>query len=816
MIQSAFFCKRWTAAFRGLLVVLFSQSICRPDDSTPEFGEFGKNFLNAYCIDCHSGDAPSAELSLESFVDADSMVKQRKNWDGVVRMIVAGEMPPSDSPQPPVDEAEAFIDLVKAIFDYADANAEPDPGRVTMRRLNRVEYRNTIRDLIGVRFDPTVDFPSDDIGHGFDNIGDVLSLSPLLMERYLAAAEQIVQQAILPEPPPIIKRHIDALYTEPASGDLAERIKDGFRPMHGNSDDPLETGPVHTEYRFEEQQEYLFRTRLYATGGSDTTGGSDVPVKVSILVYGNELEEPSSDEELNSLVGNVLKPAKILQTFEVQGRSPEEADIIEVKVPPIANRQRMMIAVNRSDPDEPPVTVWVRWIQLNGPLDTTPSIQRRLLATSPDASQDQKTREVLSRFLRRAFRRPVEIDELNRSVQLVNDILDEGESWESAVQFAIQAALCSPKFLFRVELDEDPQSPVVRDLDEFQFASRLSYFLWSSMPDDQLLDLAEANRLIAELDTQVARMLADPRALSLVSNFALQWLQLLRIESFSPDLELFPTFSPELRTAMIEETKQFVQSIVAEDRSILELIDADFTFLNEPLARHYGIADTNGNRIGQELRYPAGQPIRGEEFVRVSLPDRTRGGLLTQASVLTVTSNPTRTSPVKRGKWILEQILGAPPPPPPPNVPELSEEDHESQAVSFREQLEIHRRNPACANCHAKMDPIGFALENFDAIGAYRTRDGRFEIDATGEFSDGTRFSGPVELKQVVLKRQEEFVRCMVEKLLVYALGRGLEYYDRPTTEMIVRAMPEHGYKFSGLVQEIVSCDAFRQRRGGQ
>lgn len=333
------------------------------------------------------------------------------------------------------------------------------------------------------------------------------------------------------------------------------------------------------------------------------------------------------------------------------------------------------------------------------------------------------------------------------------------------------------------------------------------------MPDDTLLDLAESGKLDGELDAQVSRMLDDPRARSLIQNFVAQWLQIQRLDSLSPDNKLFPTFSPTLRRSMLQETELFADAILRENRSILELIDAEFTFLNEPLAKHYGIADTAGNWLGQPPTKPDGKPIQGEGFQRVALQDRNRGGLLTQASILTVTSNPTRTSPVKRGRWILEQILGAPPPPPPPNVPELPNQAEDVSTASLRKRMEVHRQNPACANCHAKMDPIGFALENFDAIGAYRLKDGPFDIDASGEFADGTRFAGPGDLKSIIAAKKEDFVRCVTEKLLTYAIGRGVEYYDRPTVEKIVTSLPNEGYRMKSLIAEIVKSDAFRQRR---
>jgi hypothetical protein len=401
--------------------------------------------------------------------------------------------------------------------------------------------------------------------------------------------------------------------------------------------------------------------------------------------------------------------------------------------------------------------------------------------------------------------------------EFVEQAIEGGDKWEGAMQMAIQATLCSPKFLFRVELDDRPENGEIEKLDEFQLASRLSYFLWSTMPDDTLLDLAASGKLTANLDAQVRRMLDDEKARALVQQFAVQWLQIQRLASFSPDAKLFPSFDEKLRQAMLKETELFFESVVKEDRSILDLLDADYTFLNEPLARHYGIVDTNGNRAGQppsdSKGKPKGEPIRGESFQRVTLQDKQRGGLLTQASILTVTSNPTRTSPVKRGRWVLEQILGAPPPPPPPNVPELPEGEQAKTGGTLKERLEIHRQNPSCANCHAKMDPIGFSLENYDAVGAYRVKDGQFDIDPSGEFADGKSVRGPEGLKAVLLEKQTEFVRCLVEKLMIYALGRGLEYYDRPAVERIVQRLEKHDYRFSVLVTAIAESDPFRFRR---
>ncbi len=542
------------------------------------------------------------------------------------------------------------------------------------------------------------------------------------------------------------------------------------------------------------------------------TDGSE-PVKVAILIEGKGLTESSSKEELSRLVGRVREPSKIVAIVEIAGRSPENADKIEVTLPPMAGRDRVMIALLKPNDDAPSVQLFVEHMALEGPMDMRPPSHRRLLDVEGQPSTEERTRMVLSRFLRKAYRRPPTEEEQKRLEKLVSEQMADGAKWESAVQMAFQAILCSPKFLFRVELDDRPESQAPRELDPFHVASRLSYFIWSSLPDDELLDLANEGRLNEKLEEQVRRMLKDPKSNALVSNFAMQWLQVQRIATYAPDAQKFPQFNDRLRAAMIKETEMFFDSVIREDRSLLELIDADYTFLNEPLARLYGIEDTNGNWIGQKSDRPKGERLRGEAFQRVSLQGQTRGGLLTQASILAATSNPTRTSPVKRGRWVLEQILGAPPPPPPPNVPELPEGDQVETKASLKVRLEAHRKNPSCANCHAKMDPIGFALENYDAIGAFRTKDGEFDVDPSGAFADGTIVQGPEGLKQVIRARKREFARCITEKLLIYAIGRGLEYYDQPAVEKILKELERSDYKFSVLVTQIVQSDPFRKRR---
>ena len=778
-------------------------------EDAPDFASIGRSFLQKHCLECHSAEKPKAELSLDGFSDAKAVAKNRKVWDNILKMISSGEMPPEDKPRPSVQEIEQFTSLVRTVFDHAAKNAKPDPGRVTMRRLNRTEYRNTIRDLIGVDFDPTEDFPSDDIGYGFDNIGDVLTLSPMLMERYLSAAENIVNRAILPDPPAPPKRHLSSRYTEPASGDVGSKLMEGeFRRMTSDASEYIETGPINTPYQWEAEGEYIFRTRVFGSGDEEH------PVRVAILIHGKDIPDGAGDDALAEYSGNVMRPAKILQTFEVTANKADQAQVLEVRVPPMPGRDRMMLALLKPKAGEPPVKLFVEYLALEGPLDTRPASHRRLLACAADKSVTEQTREVLTRFLRRAFRRPPTPDELDRLAKFVDESVAAGDKWEAGVQAAMQAVLCSPKFLFRVELDDRPLDGEAKPLDEFQLASRLSYFLWSSLPDDELLDLAERKQLTSQLDQQVQRMLGDPKAFTLVENFALQWLQLKRLEWVAPDGTLFSSFNDQLRKAMLQETVLFFESVMKENRSVLDLLDANYTFLNEPLANHYGIADTKGNWLGQPAVQPDGQPVRGEQFQRVSLQGHSRGGLLTQASILTVTSNPTRTSPVKRGRWVLEQILGSPPPPPPANVPLLPEDEKTVATGSLRERMEVHRQNPSCANCHAKMDPIGFALENYNAVGAFRTKDGEFPIDPSGELTDGTKIDGPEGLKKIIRERPDAFVECLVEKMTIYALGRGLEYYDRPTVTRIAKTLAENDYRFSVLITEIVKSDQFRMRRG--
>ena len=792
-------------------IVLFVLPVVRAaDDPAQSFAPAGTAFLQKYCVDCHGDSDPEADLSLTQFKDAKSLIPQRKKWDAILRMVNTGIMPPEDSAQPNADEKAAFLKLVDSIFEHHDRTAPPDPGRVTMRRLNRREYNNTIRDLVGVDFNAAEDFPSDDIGHGFDNIGDVLTLPPVLMERYLAAAESIMNRAITPYPPKPTRRNISCRYCEPAGRDVP---KSRFRPISTNPDaEPIHSGPLFTKYKVDEG-EFVFRARVFAEAPER------VPVKAVVLGCSKALaDRAATDEVAETIAGKAVKglrPFFVVATVDVEARSEDKPQQIELKIPWTAGLDRMAIGLLKPDADAVELKLHIESLSLEGPLDTRPASHRRLLTADETLTEAQQTRQILENFASRAYRRPATNSEVERLSELTEVVTSDGGNREEGIQFAMQAVLCSPKFLFRAELDDRPGSDSSRPLNEYQLASRLSYFLWSSMPDDELFELARAAQLRASLEGQVRRMLKDPRANALVESFALQWLQLQRLETFAPDKDQFPSFNEYLRRSMLEETRRFLLEIVQQDRSLLDMLAADYTYLNEPLARHYGISDTNGNGPRFKSDGPKGQPIRGREFVRVSLATGERGGLMTQASVLTVTSNPTRTSPVKRGKWVLEQLLGTPPPPPPPNAP-LLEDEGRKLTGSLREQMLQHRENPSCAACHTDMDTLGFAFENFNAVGRWRDKEGEQVIDPSGELPGGKSFAGPAELKQILLDRKDDFTRCIAEKMLTYALGRGLEYYDRPTVNRIVKAVGENDYRFSALVSEIVKSEPFVNRRAAK
>ena len=519
----------------------------------------------------------------------------------------------------------------------------------------------------------------------------------------------------------------------------------------------------------------------------------------------------SSSDTPNDLADIEIMEAQLIQDCLVFLQNVLGTYEVKLHVPAGKHRLSARFINDYYKPDDPDPknrdrNLIIERLEVQGPLgvlpEKLPASHVRLFTCRPDNNSDPGdcARAILRPFVTRAFRRPARDEEIEKLIALVRQVKDEGDSFERGIQVAIEAVLVSPHFLFRIELDPEPLNPqAIRTINDFELATRLSYFLWSSMPDDELLRLAHDGTLRKEgnLAAQIRRMLKDPKAVALVDNFASQWLQLANLKLINPDKKQFPAFDDDLRNAMETETKLFFDAIVREDKSILAFLEADFTFVNEKLARHYGISG-----------------IKGEQFQKVALTGGERGGLLGHASVLVTTSNPTRTSPVKRGRWVLENLLNAPPPPPPPDVPELKDTGDKLVDGTLRQRMEQHRENPNCAVCHAQMDALGFGLENYDPIGAWRTKDGIFDVDASGTLPGGASFNSPAGLKAILLARGGEFRRCLAEKLLTYALGRGLEYYDKCTVDTIVRNIAANHDKFSGLVLEIVNSDAFQKRRG--
>jgi mono/diheme cytochrome c family protein len=721
-----------------------------------------------YCVGCHGEKKQSGELNLEKFGDAGAVVKDHETWETVKQRLQRKEMPPKNKPQPTEAERKTVIAWIDAELTRAGNAIPASPGRVTLRRLNRDEYNRTIHDLTGVTINPADEFPSDDVGHGFDNIGDVLSMPPILLEKYLNAAEKVVQR-IFEEPPPLPEpRRIPAK-------ELEATVKTELIPLRFTEGRSLNAaGSIFTNYSVPRDGELAFRVRLVARYNGEE------PTRVAFRIDGKDIRT---------------------QPIRVQ---PNNQIVVEAKVKTAAGNHRLALAL--ANPNDDKVAEKERrgfsvvWFEVVDPPEPPkrPAAYAKVMIGSPSDEGRIRARRILSQFAFHAYRRPPSDEEINRLVKLFEMARQQSEDFDKAVGVALQAVLVSPHFLFRVEPDRKPDRPDGSyALSDWEIASRMSYFLWSSMPDEELFRLAQQGKLRdpAVREAQVRRMLKDPRISALVESFGGQWLNLRNLQTVQPARRDFPAWDEALRSAMRTETELFFQAIIQEDRSILDFLDADFTFVNEKLAPIYGISG-----------------VQGKEFRRVKLTDRNRGGVLTQASVLTVTSNPTRTSPVKRGKWILDNILGTPPPPPPPDVPELKEDKESVLKGSLRERMQQHRANPSCATCHERMDVLGFGFENFDAIGAWRTQDGSFKIDSSGTLPDGTSFLSTAELKQILMKQDEPFRRCLTEKLLTYALGRGVEAGDRPALAAIAKAVADDGNRFNRMVLEIVQSEPFLRR----
>jgi hypothetical protein len=754
----------------GLLIA--GSRAVRPQEA-PAFESAVVPILRQTCTQCHNENLASGSVNLKPLERRESFSSQREQWETVLRKLKTGEMPP-----PAVQKPAGLASMIRAIeieLDRLDRNTKPDPGRVTARRLNRTEYRNTIRDLLGVEFQTNQEFPTDDSGEGFDNLADVLTISPLLAEKYLGAAERISARALglvkLPKP-------ISASYAADIGGGQLAATNGSARRMG--------TSFIERVHRIDYDGDYVIQAGL-----SGHRGPEGKPVMMGFWMDGALLYS----EEV------ATTPPKSVYF------SPYEVKEFKVFLPEGLHTFRLGFAnddvgasMPRAKAFDSNANKYPHYIGFLGPepASTEPASRKQILICDPDSDRACVQR-IVSNLARRAWRRPTKASEVASLMKLVDLSQQEGMDARHGIQTALTAILVSPDFLFRIERDAEPRNPAAtHSISDVELASRLSYFLWSSMPDDELLSLAESNRLSnpAVLDAQIKRMLSDERASSLAENFAGQWLETRNLDSVKPDPERFPEWNTELKDAMRTETRMFFDSILRENRPISEFLTARYTFLNELLARFYGI-----------------EGVKGAEFRRVELSKAERGGLLSQASVLTVSSYPTRTSVVLRGRYVLENILGSPPPPPPANVPPLDEATT-GLVQSLRQQMEHHRANPACAACHSKMDPLGFALENYDAIGKWRTMDGKFAIDASGSLPDGTRFNGPSDLRQALATRLPQFAEALTRKMMVYALGRGLESYDRRSINSILSNWGKSDYRFQMLIFEIAHSLPFQSRRG--
>jgi len=780
------------AALAALIVgcVAISISSGSPQAVSPQ-----KAFLDRYCVTCHTESAKEkgvVPVALDK-LDFSKISKDAEVWEKVVRRIETCVMPPPNAPRPDRAAAQSLTAWVTAELDRA-AQANPNPGRPLLHRLNRTEYANAIRDLLNLDIDAASLLPPDDSAYGFDNIADALGLSPALQERYVSAALKIGALAV--GDPRV------------SPDGMTYRIRQDVSQDRHIEGLPLGTiGGTQVRHNFPLDGDYVFQVRLYRTN-LNIMRGLDTPHEIEIAVDGYRVHSAKlgGPEDLEALF---QKPTDTGDAVEarLRARVPVKAGVhvvtaAFVEEPQIAGAGRLQ-RYERSTVDN---FDWsgqphIQTLTINGPFDSTgpgdtPSRRRIFTCRPANANAEMScARQIVSTLARRAYRQPLSDPDLQRLMSFFETGRRTG-GFEAGIQASLQRVLVSPQFIFRIERDSVPGA--VHRVSDVELASRLSFFLWSSIPDDGLLQLAIDGKLNrpAVLESEVRRMLADPKSSALVENFAGQWLRLRNVRNVSPNSDLFPDFDDNLRQAFRRETELLFDNIMRQDRNVLELMTANYTFVNERLARHYGIPG-----------------IYGSQFRRVPVTEPARQGLLGQGSFLAATSHAERTSPVLRGKWVLENILGMPVPPPPPNVPPLKERASGEKPRTMREQMAEHRSNPACANCHKIMDSIGFALENFDAVGAWRSEEADVPIDASGELADGSHVNGVVELRAALLKNPELFTGTMTEKMLTYALGRGVDYRDMPAVRTIVRDASRDGYKFSSIVLGVVRSAPFQMRK---
>ncbi len=725
--------------------------------------------LDKYCVTCHNEKLRTAGLLLDK-ADAGHPADNPAIWEKVLRKLRTREMPPPRMPRPDDVTTDSLANYVETALDSA-AETRPNPGRPGVYRLNRSQYGNAIRDLFALDVDSASLLPADDSGYGFDNIGDVLTLSPVLLEKYLSAAANISRMAI--GDPSL----------SPTSADY-QIPPDTVQTERETADLPIGSrGGIAIRHYFPLDAEYVIKIRLQRGKDATTIVGISEQRQLDIRLDGSRLKlftvggENDFDDSLEVRVAVRAGTRLVAATFLKDTVKPE--GILDT-----TTNQAFFEGVGSVSIAGP--------YAIKGPGDT-PS-RRKIFICRPSVPQDEEAcaTKIITTLARRAYRRPVSAEEIPTLLMPYKTSRNHG-SFEEGIRMALQRILVSPNFLFRVETDPPRvASGAAYRISDIELASRLSLFLWSSIPDDELLGVAERGKLKdpAVLERQVKRMMADARSNTLVSNFINQWLYLRNMETVLPDPAAFPGFDENLRVALARETDLFFQSMLLEDRSILDLLRADYSFLNERLARHYGITG-----------------IHGSEFRRVSLTDEARKGLLGKGSVLMVTSYPNRTSPTLRGKWLLENLLGSPPPPPPPNVPSLKE-DQNVRGLTMRQRMELHQSNPACSSCHSRMDPLGYALENFDGLGRWRGN-----VDSLGIPPDGTKVDGPVGLRNVLLGKKDQFVITVTERLLTYALARGTEPFDMPAIRKIVRSAASNDYRWSSLIMDVVNSVPFQMRR---
>ncbi len=811
----------------------------------PTFETNVQPFLAKNCVLCHNAKMKTAEVDFTFYKTNAAADAAPELWEKALDKLRQGAMPPQGMPRPKQDDINLVMKWMEGSIARADANAKPDPGRVTAHRLNRTEYDNTVRDLLGVNTHPSDEFPQDDSGYGFDNIGDVLSISPVLMERYMNAADKLVHTALYgPEKlKPVLVRH--------------QPITREFPLLVTTKTDYDLTGlsmpnALHTMHRFPVEGDYTIRVALEGR----RPGGSE-PVHIGFFMDGKQIQTLTIDAKIDAggsvdlfgmqqefklhvPAGDHWLAASILKIYEGLPPSYHGPNPSSRPEPPAPDPAKFMKVAAGATPEQiaearkkaeekiaklrvPANRVYVHYVEVVGPYNEVQGASEasRKLIFVCGSEQDHSNacaHRIVAHFARRAFRRPVSPDDTKPYLDLYARARHSGSSFDDSIGLALQAMLVSPDFLFRIEtVDAKPtgsSAPKLRTvayggqqqdeqgvlpISEYALASRLSYFLWSTMPDGELMLCAEKHTLRRPevLKAQVERMLKDPRSQSLADNFAGQWLELRKLESVAPDHDRFPQWDDYLRMSMQQETELFFEDIIHQDKSVLDFLDSKTTFVNQKLAEFYGIPG-----------------VKGTDFRPVSLEGTHRQGVLTQASIMTVSSYATRTSPVIRGKWVLENFLNATIPPPPPNVPRL---DESKVGLDFpiRQQMEAHRANPMCASCHSKMDPVGFSFENFNAIGQWRDKDGKWPIDASGKLPSGQSFNGAMELEAIYRKDPEIFVECVTDKLMTYALGRGLERYDQPTVKQIAKRISADDYRFSDLVLEIVNSLPFEMTRAG-